>query len=112
MMPRKTTAGVNSQRGTSSMKSFKSAAISPLSSATPIPSIPTRTTPNGGNSIKFCTRWLIAQNRPSRENRLTALSRSGSGCQEMIGPSAPPSTPRSTTTGWTGVTCQSQVTAS
>ena len=54
-------AGVRSARGTSSIRYFRSTATSPTRSASPMPIIPTRTIPSGGNSMKFFTRFFSSQ---------------------------------------------------
>ena len=70
MMPMKTMAGVSNLPGTASMNALSRAPIMPVRSATPMPSIPTSTTPSGGNRMKFSTILPTTQNRPSRVSRL------------------------------------------
>jgi hypothetical protein len=52
---------VRSDVGTASSTALSSAPMKPVRSAKPIPSIPTSTTPSGGNSMKFFTSVLRIQ---------------------------------------------------
>ena len=72
----KTIAGVSICFGTISMKPFKTAPSRPVRSAMPIPSMPTSTTPRGGNCMKLSTRLESSQKMPSLVSRLRAFSRS------------------------------------
>jgi hypothetical protein len=65
MTPMNTTTGESSARGVTITSSFRSAGKSPVRSATPIPSIATRTIASGGKSRKFRIAWVRIQRRPS-----------------------------------------------
>ena len=61
MIPTKTMVGVSRTGGTASMTVLSTAAMKPERSASPMPSMPTRTTPSGGKSTKLFTIVRSAQ---------------------------------------------------
>lgn len=71
MTPAKTTASVSSRGGADSTTSFNPAPISPLPSATAMPSIATSTVPRGAKPVKFVTISVIIRCSPAIVRRLT-----------------------------------------
>ena len=74
MIPIRIMEGVSRRAGVISMQTLSRAPMAPLRSATPIPSMPTRTTPSGANSVKFFTMFLMAQKAPSPASRPVAVT--------------------------------------
>ena len=70
MTPRNTTMGVMILRGVSCTVFFSRAPIQPLDSATPTPSMATRTTPRGAKPVKLETACSSIYTIPLRLNRL------------------------------------------
>ena len=76
MTPTNTVAGVSSDRGVTSMHALSAAPISPVFSATPIPSIPTSTTPKGAKLMKLSFSPTTMPYSASRVSIGTALTTS------------------------------------
>jgi hypothetical protein len=72
--PAKTTTIVKSLRGAESTTARRVAEMSPLPSATAMPSMATSTVPSGAKPVKFVTREVSIRCSPATVRRLSALT--------------------------------------